>query len=72
MLNRALRQMLVAEQCFRTFRPQVFVSLPLTHLSEQLDFRGPKAFSQQEVIHYLVNNQFRFRLTIVELDHANT
>ena len=48
-LNRVLRTIIVAEQCVRSCRPQIFVSLPLTPLIEQLDFRGPKAFSEKEV-----------------------
>lgn len=48
-LNRSLRQMLVARECTRWIRPQLFVSLPTSNLSEALDIRGPKAFTQKEI-----------------------
>ncbi|KAK6012815.1 hypothetical protein OSTOST_22008, partial [Ostertagia ostertagi] len=47
-LNRSLREMMVAQECTRWVRPQAFVSLPLTNLSEALDARGPRAFTARE------------------------
>ncbi|GMS79513.1 hypothetical protein PENTCL1PPCAC_1688 [Pristionchus entomophagus] len=48
-LTRFLREYHLAMECSRPVRPQMLVDLPLTHLPEALDYRGPLAYSQHDI-----------------------
>ncbi|PAV86097.1 hypothetical protein WR25_24425 [Diploscapter pachys] len=51
-LARMLQQLVVTDECTRWIRPQMFVSMPLTTLPEQLDTRGSKAYTKVDIIEY--------------------
>ncbi|KAF8385358.1 mdt-17 [Pristionchus pacificus] len=48
-LTRFLREYHLAMECSRPVRPQMLIDLPLTHLPEALDYRGPLAYSAQDI-----------------------
>ncbi|GMT10311.1 hypothetical protein PFISCL1PPCAC_1608, partial [Pristionchus fissidentatus] len=48
-LTRFLREYHLAMECSRPIRPQMLVDLPLTHLPEALDYRGPLAYTKQDI-----------------------
>ncbi|KAL6741000.1 hypothetical protein Aduo_014298 [Ancylostoma duodenale] len=68
-LNRSLREMMVSQECTRWVRPQTFVSLPLTNLSEALDARGPRAFTAREIESRAHKPQFLLEKLIVVASH---
>uniref|UniRef100_A0A0K0CWP1 Mediator complex subunit 17 n=1 Tax=Angiostrongylus cantonensis TaxID=6313 RepID=A0A0K0CWP1_ANGCA len=68
-LNRALREMMVAQECTRWMRPQMFISLPLTNLSEALDARGPRAFTAREIESRAYRPQFLLEKLIIIASH---
>ncbi|CAJ0591214.1 unnamed protein product [Cylicocyclus nassatus] len=68
-LNRSLREMMVAQECTRWVRPQTFVSLPLTTLSEALDARGPRAFTAREIESRAYKPQFLLEKLITVASH---
>ncbi|KAK6031576.1 hypothetical protein OSTOST_02274 [Ostertagia ostertagi] len=68
-LNRSLREMMVAQECTRWVRPQAFVSLPLTNLSEALDARGPRAFTAREIESRAHKPQFLLEKLITVASH---
>ncbi|VDL71709.1 unnamed protein product [Nippostrongylus brasiliensis] len=68
-LNRCLREMMVAQECTRWMRPQSFVSLPLTNLSEALDSRGPRAFTAVEIENRADKPQFLLEKLVTVASH---
>ncbi|CAI4231321.1 unnamed protein product [Auanema sp. JU1783] len=70
-LNRSLRQMIVAKECTRWIRPQLYVSLPPTQLPETLDVRGPRAFTQREIEACAYKPEFLLEKLIQVSSHYN-
>lgn len=48
-LNRALREQFMNDQFRKPAHNQQFVTLPQTHVSEDLQLRGPQGLSTEEV-----------------------
>ncbi|GMR58446.1 hypothetical protein PMAYCL1PPCAC_28641, partial [Pristionchus mayeri] len=48
-LTRFLREFHLSMECSRPVRPQMLVDLPLTHLPESLDYRGPLAYTYEDI-----------------------
>ncbi|VDM74046.1 unnamed protein product, partial [Strongylus vulgaris] len=61
--------MMVSQECTRWIRPQTFVSLPLTNLSEALDARGPRAFTAREIESRAHKPQFLLEKLITVASH---